>query len=135
MGVSDHHDLESWQLADRVRQSFIELTRRTDVRKDLDFCDETGRAARSACRNIAEGFYRFGHREFAHFLTIARGSLGELLDSVDEARHKGYLTTTECETLQDSIRRAMAATAGLRSHLASTSTPPHRTRTKARHDR
>jgi four helix bundle protein len=58
----------------------IQLTERDGIRSDGDFCGQARRAANSACRNLAEGFWRYSHREFAHFVNIARGSLGELLD-------------------------------------------------------
>ena len=80
MGVRHHRDLKVWKLADEVRRKILELVSRPDVRPDHHFCDQSSRAASSACHNIAEGFYRFSPGEFAHFLNIAYGSLGELLD-------------------------------------------------------
>ena len=81
-------------------------------------------AARSACRNTAEGFYRFGHPEFAHFVNIARGSLGELLETVADARLANYLTSDECDALEGRIQHAIAAASSLYTHLITTPTPP-----------
>jgi four helix bundle protein len=85
VGVRHHRDLEVWKLADEVRRQIIQLVARADVRRDHQVCDQASRAASSACHNIAEGFYRFSPRELSHFLNIAYGSLGELLDCADEA--------------------------------------------------
>ena len=50
-------------------------------------------------------FYRFAPGEFAHVLNIAYGSLGELLDCADEARHKRYVTPQELDGLDKLIGR------------------------------
>lgn len=41
--------------------------------------------------NIAEGFERSGDREFARFLTIAKGSAGEVKSQLYVAYDQGYL--------------------------------------------
>ena len=41
--------------------------------------------------NIAEGFERGGDPEFARFLTIAKGSCGEVRCQLHIARDQGYL--------------------------------------------
>lgn len=132
MGVKHHRDLEAWQLADRVRQTFIELTSRDSVRRDFDFCDQSNRSSRSACRNIAEGFYRFRHPDFARFVNIAKSSLGELLDSTDEALEKRYVDKAEYQSLNKLLDSAMRSATGLHEYLLSTPTPPRR---KARRTR
>jgi len=119
-----HRDLQAWKLADAVRRSVIVLIRKPKVRPDADFCSQAQRAARSGCRNICEGFYRFGHPEFAHFVNIARASLGELLDTVDDARLEGYLTPAESDRLEDQVQHAIAASNSLYTYLITTPTPP-----------
>ena len=78
-------------------------------------------------KNIAEGFYRFRHPEFAHFVNIAKGSLGELLDSLDEALTKHYVDQPEYHRLHGLMDRAMGAAVELHRHLDTTPTPPRRT--------
>ena len=124
-----HRELECWQLADRVRQVFIELTAREKVRRDFDFCDQTNRSCRSACRNLAEGFYRYLHPDFARFVNIARSSPGELLDSTDEALEKRYIDEAEHRELNKLVHSALNSAGGLHEYLRSTPTPP---RTKGR---
>jgi len=93
------------------------------VRKDFAFCDQAQRAAASACRNLAEGFARYRHADFARFVTIAYASLAELLDSFDEARVKGYLGAAAHGELDQAVGAAMRSAAGLRSYLQRTPTP------------
>ena len=121
-----HRDLESWQLAHQVRIAFLELTSRERVKTDFDFCDQARRASNSACKNTAEGFWRFGHKEFANFVNIAKGSLGELLDSTDEALAKRYVDQAEYDQLNQLVNRALRASTALHNYLISTPTPPRR---------
>ena len=126
MCASSHRDLRAWKAADAVRQRVLLLCAKPDVKKDFAFCDETKRAARSGCRNIAEGFARYGHPEFARFVSIARGSLGELHDSLDEARLRRFITDKEWDELDRAIRGAKAASNALHGYLLRTPTPQRR---------
>lgn len=117
VGARTHRDLEAWQYADRVRRRVLELTAHPSVRNDRDFVWQAQRAAASSCRNLAEGFYRYRHREFAHFVNIARSSLGELLDSNDEARLKGYVSAEEQQDFEALIQEAMRVANGLYRYL------------------
>lgn len=128
MGVRTHRDLKAWQLAHAVRQLVIGVCRRAQVRPDFQFCRQADSAAGSACRNLAEGFARYQHRDFARFVTISSGSLTELLDLVDEARTKGYVDAQEHADLDAKIGKAIRAANGLRRYLQNTPTPRERLR-------
>ena len=123
MVIKSHRDLRAWQQADAVRRRIIELCANPAVKRDFAFCSQADRAAASACRNLAEGFIRYRHPDFARFVTIARGSLGELLDSLDEALAKGYLDPQQFENLEQAVRAAMASANALRRYLQNTPTP------------
>jgi four helix bundle protein len=117
MNVRSHRDLQAWQLADGVRRRMFELLANPAVAKDFQFRDQAQSAANSSCRNLAEGFYRYRHKEFAHFVNISRASLGELLDSLDEARIKKYLTPDAHASFDAQIREAMRVANGLYRYL------------------
>ena len=57
------------------------------------------RAAVSAPSNIAEGQARFSSKEFAHFLSHARGSLVEIETQILIAQDLGYLSATKTRLL------------------------------------
>ena len=53
--------------------------------------DQIRRAVVSIPSNIAEGFGRDSHKDFAHFLSIARGSLYEVDTQLEIALRRGYI--------------------------------------------
>ena len=77
MGARHFKELRCWQLANELKKEVFIFIAHPPAAKDSKFCDDVRRSARSAASNIAEGFGRFTHREFAHFLSVARASLVE----------------------------------------------------------
>jgi len=118
-----HREIDAWKLSHQLRTKFIHLLRKPEIRRDFDFCNQTRAAARSACRNIAEGFWRFGPKEFARFVNFSRGSLGELLDSTDEALAADYITHAEYKALNEDLDRALQVTNGLHRYLRNAPDP------------
>lgn len=77
-------------------------------------------AARSGTRNIAEGCARYRHKEFAQFVRIAKGSLGEVLDHFIDAIDNGYMTPSEFAQHEHACKKALKAVNGLIRYLEST---------------
>ena len=80
MSVSDYRDLDAWKLANQVRQRVWSLTRQLEFQDERWLRTQLRRSSHSACANIAEGFARYRPAEFAQFLNIAKGSLGEVAE-------------------------------------------------------
>lgn len=129
MGVRHFSDLVAWQLADDLRQFIFDRTAAGPVSDDWRFRDQLRDAANGVARNIAEGFGRYHHRDFARFLTIARSSLDETEDALIAGHRRHYF---DDETLADAVRRIKrtnGAIMGLLRYLRSTKEPrPFRTR-------
>ena len=117
MGARRFEDLEAWQLANEVRMRVIVLTEKPAVAKRFKYRDQLDDASSSACRNIAEGFARFRHKEFAQFVRVARASEGEVRDLFIEARQRGFLSDLEFKEHEALVERAMKAAAGLIRYL------------------
>jgi four helix bundle protein len=90
------------------------------VARDFKFRNQLADAAASAPRNIAEGFGRFRHADFARFVRIGRASLQEVLNHFRHARRKGHLTADEFPTYEIACKRALKASSGLLRYLDST---------------
>ena len=71
-------DIEAWQLAREFTAKIYRLSKVPPFSRDFALRDQMRRAAVSVMSNIAEGFERGGTKEFLHFLSIAKGSAGEL---------------------------------------------------------
>ena len=127
-----HRDLEAWQLAHKVRLAMLELVARPMVARNFDFVHQTDRAARSACRNIAEAFWRYQHPQMAQYLNVAKASLGELLDSLDEAAARKYVSQEEYAALDRLVTAALSSTTNFFRYVASTPTPPSKASSSSR---
>jgi four helix bundle protein len=88
-------DLEIWQKARVLYQKVIALTRRDSIEKAFRFCSQIKAAAGSVMDNIAEGFERDSRLEFINFLSIAKGSCGEVRSQSYRALDAGYISPEE----------------------------------------
>jgi hypothetical protein len=75
--IRGFRQLIAWQRCAELRREVLAFTARMPCKADRDFCWDIRRSARSAPSNVAEGFVRYGHPEFLHFLKIALASLAE----------------------------------------------------------
>lgn len=71
-------DLEIWQKARVICQYVEYLFEETNLGKRYSLKNQMDRSSGSIMDNIAEGFERNGNREFIQFLSIAKGSTGEV---------------------------------------------------------
>ena len=113
-------DLVAFQLAVRLRQVVHPYCEKPIVRRDLKFHGNLADAASSGPRNIAEGWARKYHREFARFCIIARGSEQEVLQCLKEGHERGYFTANELDKGDHAARKALKVLNGLIDYLEST---------------
>ncbi|MCS7263960.1 MAG: four helix bundle protein [Armatimonadetes bacterium] len=84
-------DLEVWQEARELVRKIYALTGTMQFNRDNILRDQMRRAAISVMANIAEGFGRKTNRDFAKFLTQARGSASELQSHLYFALDQDYI--------------------------------------------
>ena len=116
-GARHFEELHGWMLAQELKLAIYEVSDRPEIKRDQQFYEQIRSAAASATSNIAEGFGRRTHADFARFLDVARGSLSECQNHVRDGLDRGYLTETERSDLTDLARRASGAVAGLQRYL------------------
>jgi four helix bundle protein len=109
-----HTELIAWQLCRELRRLVLDATRRGPCVREYDYRRQVRKSARSACYLTSEGFYRYEHGEFGHFLNLARASLGEALDQIDEGREEGYFSEQQHLAMRRICLRAMKANISLR---------------------
>ena len=123
-GFKDFREIVAWQLANELKLVADALLAKPEMARRFKLCDQLSDAARSAPRNIAEGFARFKHREFAQFVRIAKGSEAEVLNHFIDARDLRLLSDDEFIRAEHAARKALKAANGLIRFLESTPDPP-----------
>jgi four helix bundle protein len=81
-GIWRFEDLGAWKLAVQLQTLANQFCDRPAIKRDFKFHDQLSDAAASGPRNIAEGFGRYYHPEFAQFGRIAKASEEEVLKSL-----------------------------------------------------
>ena len=101
--VERFEDLLAWQKGMDLVAETYRVSRQRPFSRDFALYDQLHRAAISVVANIAEGFERSSRAEFHRFLTIAKGSCGEVRTHILIARRLEYL---EQETAQHMVLHA-----------------------------
>lgn len=117
--ATNHKELIAWQLCAHLRRLILGYTRRPLIREDRRFVTQIRGAIRSACYLTSEGFYRKRDGDFINYLVMARASIGETSDQIDDGADSSYFNEAERMEMISLIKRAMAANSGLRRYLES----------------
>ena len=118
--VKTFRDLVVWQKAMDLVDEVYRLVRQLPGDEKYALGDQLRRAAVSVPSNIAEGFGRESHKDFAHFLIQARGSLFETETQLEIAARQSYIQIPS--HVKDLINEVSKMLNSLRTHLLRT---PH----------
>lgn len=110
--VRKFEELNCWKLARTLVNYIYGLTNHSEFQRDFSLKDQIRRSALSVSSNIAEGFERGSNKEFTYFLTIARGSCGEVRSQLYIAFDQNYISKEQqaqgleyCESCSKAIYR------------------------------
>lgn len=78
MGFRQFEEIAAWQTARKIVRSTYHISNEGALGRDFGLRDQMRRAAVSIMSNISEGFSRRSGREFARYLSMAKGSTAEL---------------------------------------------------------
>ena len=104
MTVEAFEDLKIWQEGRRLANELYSQTRQQSFSNDFGFINQVRRATISITSNIAEGRERGGAEEFAQFLSMAKGSSGEVRSQLHLAMDLGYVEREKGEALINDFR-------------------------------
>ena len=125
--------------ARKLTNALYELTSEGKFARDFGLRDQIRRAAVSVMSNIAEGFERGGDKEFIQFLSLAKGSAGEIRSQLYVAFNQDYLSQTQFDDLANQalhIGRLLAGFMNLKkSQLGGVKYKPAGTRPETRNQR
>lgn len=112
-------DLEVWKSARELTNSIYKITAEGGFVKDYGLRDQIRRAAVSIMSNIAEGYERGGNQEFIQFLSIAKGSCGEVRCQLYVAGDQNYIDQNELKPLIEQCKRISIMINNFMEHLKS----------------
>ena len=93
--INTFEDIQAWQKARELTRAIYKVSSADSFNKDFGLKDQIRRASVSVLSNIPEGFERNGSKEFLHFLSIAKGSAGEVRAQLYIAFDLEYISKTE----------------------------------------
>jgi len=103
--IKSYRDLDAWQLAMKVVVEIYRVTKAFPADEKFGLTAQLRRAAVSTPSNIAEGHNRLGPGEFRRFVSIARGSVGEVDTQIAVALALGFIVADEIKPLSSQLDR------------------------------
>ena len=117
--ISKFEDIEAWQLAREMTKMIYAISNDGAFAGDFGLRDQIRRASVSIMSNIAEGFERGGDKEFFQFVSLAKGSSGEVRAQLYVALDAGYIDQQTFSRLSDMATQINRMLAGLMKYLRS----------------
>ena len=93
--VFSYRKLIVWQKAMQLTEIVYEALKKFPPEERYALSDQLRRAVVSIASNIAEGAGRASNKDYAHFISIARGSVYETMTQLETAVRIGYITSTD----------------------------------------
>ncbi len=115
--AQSHRELIVWQKSMDMVVQVYKLTESFPPTERYRLVDQLTRAAASVPGNIAEGNGRGTNKDYAHFLTIAKGSLMETETFLMLAVRLSYLTQPQTQPTFDLIVEISKMLTALRQRL------------------
>jgi len=117
MKIQRFEDLEIWKDSRALCLLVKEITHQELFARDYKFRDQIRSSSGSIMDNIAEGFERDGRKEFIQFLSVSKGSCGELRSQFHRASDYEYISKKQSEELQEKVIALSKKISGLIQYL------------------
>jgi four helix bundle protein len=115
--ITRFEDLEAWKYARELTKEIFRITRTGPLSRNFRLCDQMRNASVSVMNNIAEGFERGGDKEFHNFLSIAKGSAGEVRSQLYVVLDQGYINSEDFKIILDLTCSISRQVSGLMKYL------------------
>src|SRR5581483_10054610 len=121
--ITRFEDVAAWRKGRELARRVSQVSAQGAFAQDFGLRDQIRRAAVSIISNIAEGFERDGNREFRQFLSLAKGSVGEVRAQLYVALDASFISQTEFEELNTLAVETGRLIGGLIQYLDSSTYP------------
>ena len=115
--MHNYNNLQIWQQAMDLVEDIYILTASFPTDEKFGLVSQMTRAAVSIPSNIAEGAGRNSDKDFAHFISIAIGSLYELNTQIVLSERLGYINQTQSQELQKKLDNLQRKSVSFKSRL------------------
>ncbi len=115
--IESFEDIESWKMSREITRVIYLMSSGKEFSRDFALVNQIRRAAISIQSNIAEGFERNGDKEFIQFLTIAKGSCGEVRSQLYVALDQKYIDANEFESAKAKLIETSRLISGMIRYL------------------
>jgi four helix bundle protein len=119
VAASDFRDLRAWQLAHAFKLGIYALISRGSLVADFRLSGQLREAAASVPSNIAEGFGRFDPADFARLVKVAKASLVECQNHLQDAVDRRHISRELCGQHDAKAKEVLREVAGLLDYLQS----------------
>jgi four helix bundle protein len=97
--IKKFEDLEMWKKSRILCNEIFEIIKSENFSKDYKLKDQINGSSGSVMDNIAEGFDRGSRLEFLNFLSISKGSAGEVKSQLYRAVDRKYINSNKFDEL------------------------------------
>jgi four helix bundle protein len=111
--IERYQDLKIWQRSINLVGQVYKITKAFPNDERFGLIPQIRRSAISIPSNIAEGFGRWGNKEYRHFLYISLGSCAELTTQLVISFNLGYISENERNELVNETDQISKMTTGL----------------------
>jgi four helix bundle protein len=115
--IARFEDIEAWKAARELTKTIYRASSAGEFGRDFGLRDQIRRASVSILSNIAEGFEREGDKEFLQFLSMVKGSCGEVRAQLYVALDQGYVSDEQFHVVSDKAISISKMISGLMSYL------------------
>jgi len=115
--IERFEDLEIWKEARELCKIVYRLTNKPPFSKDFDLVRQIRRSSGSTMDNIAEGYERDGKKEFIQYLSISKGSVGEVRSQSYRALDQKYISEEEFKDLYNKASSISKMLSGFINYL------------------
>ena len=120
MSIRSYRDLEAWRLGMDLAVAVYGLTKTFPREEIYGLSSQLRRAVISIPSNISEG-HQQGTKSYAHFVSLALGSLAEAETQIELANRLHYTTAKDLETVSKLAANLRRVLHGLRRSLVARS--------------
>ncbi len=108
---TSYRESEAWKLSRKLNKEIHQILQHPSLSQQFRLKEQIRSSAGSIMDNIAEGFERDGRAELIQFLSIAKGSAGELGSQITRLLDMQTISNEQYQSLSftvDSISRQLA---------------------------